>query len=103
MACGGIGDFWTCNAVEKENNTTHIPCIIIYYNNKCDCVCINHPYAFSTNVEFSTGAKVVDTLPFCSYLSKNVNPNNFGVESLNKRLKTSAYSVYKLVHLSQIS
>ena len=30
MACGGIGDFWTCNAVEKENNTTHIPCIIIY-------------------------------------------------------------------------
>ena len=60
---------------------------------KCDCVCINQP--FSTKVEFSAGAKVVNTLPFYAYISKSENPNNFTVESLNKKLKTSAYSVYK--------
>ena len=58
----------------------------------CDCVCINHP--FSGKVEFSAGAKVVDTLPFYTYIPKSENPNNFRVESLNKKLKTSAYSVY---------
>ena len=59
----------------------------------CDCVCINHP--FSAKVEFSAGAKVVDTLPFYAYISKSENPNNFIVERLNKKLKTPAYSVYK--------
>ena len=59
----------------------------------CDCVCINQP--FSTKVEFSAGAKVVNTLPFYAYISKSENPNNITVESLNKKLKTSAYSVYK--------
>ena len=62
-------------------------------NYNCDCVCINQP--FSTKVEFSAGAKVVNTLPFYAYISKSENPNNFRVESLNKKLKTSAYSVYK--------
>ena len=61
--------------------------------NICDCVCINHP--FSAKVEFSAGAKVVDTLPFYAYISKSENPNNFIVERLNKKLKTPAYSVYK--------
>ena len=51
---------------------------------KCDCVCINHP--FSAKVEFSAGAKVVDTLPFYTYIPKSENPNNFRVESLNKKL-----------------
>ena len=60
---------------------------------KCDCVCINQP--FSTKVDFSAGAKVVNTLPFYAYISKSENPNYFTVESLNKKLKTSAYSVYK--------
>ena len=59
----------------------------------CDCVCINQP--FSTKVEFSAGAKVVNTLPFYAYISKSENPNNFTVESQKKKLKTSAYSVYK--------
>ena len=62
------------------------------YTYICDCVCINQP--FSTKVEFSAGAKVVNTLPFYAYISKSENPNNFTVESLNKKL-TSAYSVYK--------
>ena len=52
----------------------------------CDCVCINHP--FSAKVEFSAGAKVVDTLPFYTYIPKSENPSNFRVESLNKKLKT---------------
>ena len=65
-------------------------CLSVYI---CDCVCINQP--FSTKVEFSAGAKVVNTLPFYAYISKSENPNNFTVESLNKKLKTSAYSVYK--------
>ena len=58
----------------------------------CDCVCINHP--FSAKVDFSAGAKVVDTLPLYTYIPKSENPNNFSVESLNKKLKTLAYSVY---------
>ena len=77
---------------------------IIIYIYICDCVCINQP--FSTKVEFSAGAKVVNTLPFYAYISKSENPNNFTVESLNKKLKTSAYSVYKsllMVYLSQNS
>ena len=60
---------------------------------KCDHICINQ--AYGTKVEFSAGAKVVNTLPFYAYISKSENPNNFTVESLNKKLKTSAYSVYK--------
>ena len=48
----------------------------------CDCVCINQP--FSTKVEFSAGAKVVNTLPFYAYISKSENPNNFRVESQKK-------------------
>ena len=67
--------------------------LYIYIIYICDCVCINQP--FSTKVEFSAGAKVVNTLPFYAYISKSENPNNFTVESLNKKLKTSAYSVYK--------
>ena len=59
----------------------------------CDHICINQ--AYGTKVEFSAGAKVVNTLPFYAYISKSENPNNFTVESLNKKLKTSAYSVYK--------
>ena len=59
----------------------------------CDCVCINHP--FSAKVEFSAGAKVVDTLPLYTYISNSENLNNFTVESLNKKLITPAYSVYK--------
>ena len=66
---------------------------MIPYIHICDCVCINQP--FSTKVEFSAGAKVVNSLPFYAYISKSENPNNFTVESLNKKLKTSAYSVYK--------
>ena len=66
--------------------------IIIIFNN-CDHICINQ--AYGTKVEFSAGAKVVNTLPFYAYISKSENPNNFTVESLNKKLKTSAYSVYK--------
>ena len=50
----------------------------------CDCVCINHPFS----------AKVVDTLPLYTYISNSENLNIFRVESLDKKLKTSAYSVY---------
>ena len=45
----------------------------------------------SAKVEFSAGAKVVETLPLYTYISNSENPNNFRVESLNKKL---AYSVY---------
>ena len=68
-------------------------CTMYIYIYICDCVCINQP--FSTKVEFSAGAKVVNTLPFYAYISKSENPNNFTAESLKKKLKTSAYSVYK--------
>ena len=82
----------TCTEEERYNNTVVIICT---YNiiRTCDHICINQAYA--TKVEFSAGAKVVNTLPFYAYISKSENPNNFTVESLNKKLKTSAYSVYK--------
>ena len=54
-------------------------------------ICINNP--FSAKVEFSAGAKVVDTLPLYTYTPNSENPNNFRVESLNKKLKTPGTAI----------
>ena len=47
-----------------------------------DCACINGP--FSAKVEFSAGPKILYASPLYQYTSKNENPNNFRVESLNR-------------------
>ena len=63
----------------------------------CDCVCINHP--FSAKVEFSAGAKVVDTLPFYTYIPKSENPNDFRVyrKSKQKTKNTNILSVHIVI------